>query len=982
MELRRTSEAAIAVLTALACFLFLAAIPATVSLHRQPTVRTEVPASVSKRSASLVVTVTGGVTTRPVTGATVRVFWASGKAYYLAGARATDAEGRAELGELPEGAVWVLVDAPGFARRSTALVLGSTERTVAVALEAGSVLHVTALDEAHAPVPDATVLVNGSDALPFGALTDASGKASIERLGRSPWKLRVMARGFDVETRSDVVGDVTVTLRHASVIDALVTDTEGHVAPGATVFVAGSGLWPARQLASGPDGHARIPGLPAGAYDLKAQSGPLVSKTELGLRLERGETHAVTLVLAPGRMIPIIVTDGEGDHPLVVPNADVLLVEGGVSSFPIQGRTGTFGTVSLGPVAPGQLVAAARADGFVARATVAVPEVLAGDVRIPLLRGATLRGDVVDSDGRPVEGATIEVIGTDLDGMPIAATPLVAEFQRAHFQWALSGPAPLLPAGELGVTTGPVPPIPTGAIGTTLPAEDPFPALASAEPWVTAFDGTFRATPVPPGRVRALVRHPAYVEATSDMVTLAPGATASVRVTLRGGGSIEGTVVDEAGLPVAGARVEVSAMQGTLSRAATTADDGSFAFATLPAEVLLSLSRPEEPFRAVVQRRLDVPDGQRVEVEVVLPGLREPMEISAEDDSRRPVKMAQVTALSLDPEKPLRVTAFTDEAGRAIIKDVVGLAVRVVVEMPGFARWARQLDPAPSTLTAELVSGVIIEGRVTAVRGRHDVDGATVELLADGHRRSALTDASGTYRFADVTPGPVRLTVSHPDFATEQVSVVVQSTGRADRSFDVEPIDLADPGALEGHVVDGAGQPVAGARVGVGVVGAYVPVGTLLTGVATTKLDGSFRLERLRPGATEIGAYSAGIGRGRVASVMVEAGRTTEDVTIRLDRLADETEPAATGGVAVTLLARGRGGAAEVVVAQVAPGSEAERAGLLAGDVLASVDRSVATSLEDARARLAGPDGSDVVVEIKRASAPLSLRVRRERVRR
>jgi protocatechuate 3,4-dioxygenase beta subunit len=980
VELRRTSEAVLAALSALACLVFLAVIPASVALHRQPTVRVELPRSIIQRSGVLAVAVTSADAARPIVGATVRVFWADGRKYYLAGARATDPAGRAVVPELPEGALWVLVDAPGFARRSTALVLGASPRDVGVTLEAAHVLHVAVEDDAHAPLPNATVLVNGSDALPFGALTDASGKASLERLGRAPWKLRVTARGYESEVRSDVVGDVTVTLRRASVIDVLVTDAEGRPASGATVFVAGSGLWPARTVLTAGDGHARVPGLEAGSYDLKAERSPLVSRTELGLVLERGETHAVTLVIEPGRMIPIVVTDGEGDHPIVVPNADVLLVEGGVSSFPIQGRTSKFGTVTLGPVPPGQFVAAARADGFVARASVAVPDVVTSDVRIPLLRGATLRGEVVDADGRPVDGATIEVVGTDLDGMPIAATPLVAEFQRAHFQWALSGPSPLLPAGELGVTTGPVPPIPAAAIGTMLPAAR-LSAEASAEPWVTGFDGAFRAAPVPPGRVRALVRHPSYVESTSDMVTLAPGATGSVRVTLLGGGAVEGTVVDESGIPVAGARIEVAAMQGTLSRAATTADDGTFAFATLPAEVLLSLSRPDEPFRPVVQRRVQVPDGRGVEVALVLPALRAPLEISAEDDSERPVKMAQVTVLSLDPEKPLRVTAFTDDAGRAIVKDAVGLGVRVVVEAPGFARWVRQLDAAPESVTAELVSGVLIEGRVTAVRGRRDVDGATVELFSDGRRRTAVTDARGVYRLADVTPGPVTLTVSHPDFATEQVDVVVEATGRPDRAFDVEPIDLADPGAVEGLVVDAAGRGVAGARVGIGVVGAYVPVGTL-AGTATTRPDGSFLLERLRPGPVDLGAYAAGVGRGRVANVVVESGRKTLDVTIRLDAATDEADPAATGGVAVTLLGRRQASVSEIVVAEVAPGSEAERAGLAAGDVVSSVDRAPAVSLEDARRRLAGPDGSDVVVEVVRAGAPLALRVRRERVRR
>ena len=95
------------------------------------------------------------------------------------------------------------------------------------------------------------------------------------------------------------------------------------------------------------------------------------------------------------------MTDGDGNHPIVVPNADVWLAEGGVTSFPLQGRTNRFGAVSLGPIAKGPVVAAARADGFVARGAVSVPAELTTDLRIPLLRGAVLRGDVVDTDGRP-----------------------------------------------------------------------------------------------------------------------------------------------------------------------------------------------------------------------------------------------------------------------------------------------------------------------------------------------------------------------------------------------------------------------------------------------------------------------------------------------------------------------------------------------------------------------------------------------------
>ncbi|HEX7671768.1 MAG TPA: carboxypeptidase regulatory-like domain-containing protein, partial [Polyangiaceae bacterium] len=439
--------------------------------------------------------------------------------------------------------------------------------------------------------------------------------------------------------------------------------------------------------------------------------------------------------------------------------------------------------------------------------------------------------------------------------------------------------------------------------------------------------------------------------------------------------------VDDSGVPVAGARIEVSATLGTLNRTTTSADDGSFAVAGLPTDVQVTLARSDEPFRAIVRRQVSVPDGARLEMSFVLPAPREPIEVSVEDESSQPVKMAQITALSLDPERLLRFTDFSDDTGLAKIKDAEGLSLRLVIEAPGFARFTQSFDKAPATIKVELSRGVPIEGHVTAVRGRTYVSGATVELLAEGHRRTTVTDTLGTYQFLDVSPGAIHLTVSHPEYAIAEVDVTVASTGRSDRSFDIDAIDLAEPGTIDGRVLDGEGQPVAGARVGVGVVAAYLPVGGFSAGTVTTKADGAFHLPRVRPGKVDLEAFAPGTGRGQKTGVEVDSGRVTDDVFIRLRPLGEETDSAATGGVAVTLAeSRANGDEPKIVVVHVAPGSEGEHAGLVPGDVVVAVDRVLARSVADARRRLAGPDGSDVLVEVARAAARETLRIRRERV--
>jgi S1-C subfamily serine protease len=70
------------------------------------------------------------------------------------------------------------------------------------------------------------------------------------------------------------------------------------------------------------------------------------------------------------------------------------------------------------------------------------------------------------------------------------------------------------------------------------------------------------------------------------------------------------------------------------------------------------------------------------------------------------------------------------------------------------------------------------------------------------------------------------------------------------------------------------------------------------------------------------------------------------------------------------------------VVASVAEGSEAERAGLAPGDVVLAVDGAPVHTMEEARAKMSGPLADDVVVQVRRGDRALALRVTREAVRR
>ncbi len=560
---------------------------------------------------------------------------------------------------------------------------------------------------------------------------------------------------------------------------------------------------PPRSTVADANGNCRIGGLLAGSYDLRATQDQRVSRVLMGFVLARGESQEITLTLEPGRFVTALVTDGSGPNPHLVANADVVLAEEGLSTFPLRGRSGTDGKLTLGPISNGPATLSGRAPEFVGSAVVAVPDVLTEPLRLPLLRGGTLLGEVVDARGFPIDGASIEVVGSDSSGLPISETPQLMRFRRSHFSWALAGPPPLIAAGELGVMPGPIPPIPGSNAALAAAALDsaaqPLDAEEELAPWISGSGG---ALPSLTGDARSgpcAGASPRLRGGRERRRDAGAGRRSQRQVTLLHGGSLEGRLKDDRDQPVEDAEVEVLAEHGTFQRATVTASDGSFAFSALPREIIVNVRRSENPTRIAKRVTLSVEEGKREKLDITLPALREPLEVTVLDDEARALELAEVNVLSLDPTAPLRTTAFSDARGKVQLSDAQGLQLRISVQAPGFARQVLVLGAgdAKGPIELKLARGALVTGRVTALRGRRGVEGALVTLSFQGLRKTATSNADGEYRVADVPLGPIKVHVSHPEFAEGDLSTSVENPGRRDRAFELPAIDLEEPGAVE-----------------------------------------------------------------------------------------------------------------------------------------------------------------------------------------
>ena len=343
---------------------------------------------------------------------------------------------------------------------------------------------------------------------------------------------------------------------------------------------------------------------------------------------------------------------------------------------------------------------------------------------------------------------------------------------------------------------GPVPPIPR--CGDRRSPEHHRRSLPCDEPWVTRSDGTYRAYPASPGRVRVLVHHPQYIDAVSDTVSLAPGGTVKLDVVMRAGGTLEGRVLDAGGKPVEGSRVVLAAARGGLERVARTASDGTFGFAAVPCRRSPPGLARRRRVPVEMRAQVSVPEGGKRSVTLQLPVARDPLPVLVRDDRGYPVATAQVTVMSLDPTSALRETVFTDaQRGSQAPASEGARAPR-----GGERAWSRPGHGARGPDRRD------VERRARAGRERVGARALDARAIRSPTRRSSSTPSSardalvrrpnGAFTICDLAPGSARLAVRATGFARVTRDVSIDPNGGQARDDASTGSELARGGRSRG----------------------------------------------------------------------------------------------------------------------------------------------------------------------------------------
>jgi hypothetical protein len=753
----------------------------------------------------------------------------------------TDASGRARLERLPDGAFSLVVSRSGYARVAVAVRVEAGSGAIDVVLSPGATLLGHVVDETGADVPDARVTITLDDpsldsapreagiARPWTARSDSAGRFTVDTLATGfALRLEAAADGFETTTRRAVTPRsdapaVQLVLRQTGILWGRVLGPDGR-ARRATVFLAGSGVWPARAVETDDDGAYRIAGVPGGVYELRARSGALVAEPQEGVDLSPGETREVALRLVAGAALRVEVRDAEVDAALE--GAEIVVTEDGLAFAPRVARSERDGTATVEGLRALAHRCAVRAPGFVA---LVAAECVPGEaaVRFTLRRAAEIRGVVVDATGAPVSGAQVEIGGTTDAGDQVSMSGASLAFRASLFEAQRVGPAALRAAGELGVTLGGVPPIPLVATvladDATLVAGLPpqgetdggLDVATTTAGFTTDGEGRFRVTGVPPGRITLIARHLAYAPTfTAPRVVVAGARLDDVRIVLTEGGVVDGRVTDARGFPVEAIRVELSVPGEPTPRGLLAGSDGRFEFRGVVGEVTLTAFPPGAPS---VRVSTHVAPGATVAVTLALEGELLALRGRVVDARGFPVAGARVRLRSLRARTPFAQTTESADDGTFGLEGLpappwtleADHADYAVAKLPG-------ITDTREPVRVSLAACATVRGAVTDALTDAPLRGVRVTLAAPGEAFEATTLPDGRWEIARVPEGQYVAEAAHADHVPARTDVTITQRGRALADVDDVTLALVPGGAVRGEVVDALGAPVSGAEVAPG----------------------------------------------------------------------------------------------------------------------------------------------------------------------
>lgn len=313
---------------------------------------------------------------------------------------------------------------------------------------------------------------------------------------------------------------------------------------------------------------------------------------------------------------------------------------------------------------------------------------------------------------------------------------------------------------------------------------------------------------------------------------------------------------------------------------------------------------------------------------------------------------------------------LTDAEGRFLFE---GVTRESTVEAEGQGGYA-EAKVKPNDEVVLQLEPAVIKGIVTDEHGRAITDYAIrLRPLAGGAARThAVLSPTGRFRI-QTTPGEYEVSAFAP--GSTWAAPVQGTAARGGKAAEVA-LKLSSTTSFEARVFDSQSQqPVSGAEVQVRIGGAF---SAMVFATTTTGRDGAFRFSSV-PLDTGIVIFATGYKpRYLPVGQLKQQQQSSSPVQIPLERGETPEWLKSYEGVGIAWM----GQLPQLAVQQVFPGSPAEEAGILRGDLLISVEGRSADTMKYGEIidSIRGPAGTAVRLGFSRNGQPYEVSVRRRAI--
>jgi protocatechuate 3,4-dioxygenase beta subunit len=557
----------------------------------------------------------------------------------------------------------------------------------------------------------------------------------------------------------------------------------------------------------------------------------------------------------------------------------------------IQSADGTF---ELRGIPPGRVRVRVRADGYLDAVNQEVdlqPGQTSEELVFKVEPGQPVAGRVIDDTGKPVSDAQVT-----------AYKAREGNDRRGAFAFQID------------------------------PEDFDFLALSSAtngRSAITDSKGEFQLASLEAGKYRFTARHPDLAKSSATDVEVKVGVpTPPVEITIDAGGGVEGNVTGFGMRPLADALMVAFSIQAGSMRSSTTDKSGFYRIDGLPpGQYVVFKSRLDERADNIP---LELMSNMRLKTVTVRQGKFARLDVhdDSEDGVRvhgivreqgAPVPRALVTLMGSDRDGILGMGVRASAAGMDGRYELVGIKPgSYVMQVSRFqgqpVQTTFEIDVPGDTrdflfdlsLPTSTISGRVIDSRGQAVAGLQVTLGSEegalgaadglIGLIAQNGLGQARTNAEGEFTIRSVAAGRYRLTAGsrvgggrgrrgggQNQTHGEAVLEGLQVDGVTNLEALLVTVPLA--GRITGTVLDGSGQPVAGAEI------AYVETSSKRRRTASNPMldllgaqprpirsgdDGRFEITGLTPGVYDLRVESEAIEAGKANDVRVAEDAATD----------------------------------------------------------------------------------------------------------